>query len=83
MLIKMTTAPGQELHAAALAHTGGINIEWVSQLWIAKSGLRSPKFCWKIPLNLKYVELYFFVRFWRTSSLSEPRFGFLNMLFTM
>lgn len=83
MLIKMTTAPGQELHAAALAHTVGINIEWVSQPWVAKSGLRSPKFCWKIPLNLKYVELYFFVRFWRTSSLSEPRLGFLNMLFTM
>lgn len=63
MLIKRTTAPGQELHAAGLAYTVGINTEWVSQLWIARSGLCSPKFCWKIPLNLKYVELYFFVRF--------------------
>lgn len=62
MLIKVTTAPGQELHAAALAYTVGTNIEWVSQLWIAKSGLHSPKFCWKIPLNLN-VKLYFFVRF--------------------
>lgn len=46
MLIKMTTAPGQELHSATLAYTGGINMEWVSQLWIAKSsvlGLTLPK----------------------------------------
>lgn len=56
MLIKMTTAPGEELHSAALACTGGINMEWVSQLWISKSGLHSPKLFWKTPLNLKYVE---------------------------
>lgn len=46
----------------------------------AKSGLGSPKVGWQMSLNLKRVELYFFVRLLRTSGLNDPRFGLLSML---